>query len=205
MTCWALIPVKPRGLGKTRLDPALGPWEREQLVVAMFHHVLETVHSSPGVDRICVLGAQRPGIGRKATVLPDHGTDLNAALASGLAVCVAAAQPDRILVLPADLPCLTADDVERLARLPDGVMGIAPDRHGTGTNALSLPTQAGAWFPFAFGEGSFARHRKLGLDMGMAVMPVHSPGLSRDIDEPADLPDALHLIGFVHEPRRGIA
>jgi 2-phospho-L-lactate guanylyltransferase len=45
-------------------------------------------------------------------------------------------------------------------------------------------------FRFAFGEDSFARHRKECERLGLGFEVILSGGLERDVDEPAHLPDA---------------
>ncbi|MPS70554.1 MAG: 2-phospho-L-lactate guanylyltransferase [Novosphingobium sp.] len=204
MSCWALIPVKAPGLGKTRLARALAPDEREALVCAMFRHVLATARACAAIDRICILGPSRPGLGKGLVRLPDSGSDLNRALGSALGA-IATTGPDRVVVLPADLPCLTTADIDRLASLPAGVVGVAPDRHGTGTNALSLTLPETIWFPFSFGEESYSRHCDETKKLGLTVETILSGALEKDIDEPADLPDAEHLLSAVSLLRQPIA
>ncbi|TCM21777.1 2-phospho-L-lactate guanylyltransferase [Novosphingobium sp. PhB165] len=193
MSCWALIPIKAPGLGKTRLATALDPDEREALVEAMFRHVLDVTRSSRRIKRVCVLGPPRANLGSGILRIDDAGPDLNGAISSALAA-ITAAGPDRIVIVPADLPGLTTEDLDRLATLPDNTMGIAPDRHRTGTNALSLPLPAGAWLPFAFGENSFSNHCNEAVNLSLTVETILSCGLEKDIDDPLDLADAVRLL-----------
>ena len=74
------------------------------------------------------------------------------------------------------------------------MVAIAPDRHGRGTNALSLPLPEAEGFTFAFGPDSFALHNLEAARLGLKIEEIHSPGLACDIDEPADLPDAAGLM-----------
>ena len=197
MSCWALIPVKAPGRGKTRLAPALTPHEREALVSGMLRHVLDTVSGCRAIQRVCVLGPTRPNLGSKVLRFDDPGPDLNGALESTMAA-ITAAGPERILVLPADLPCLGPADVERLADLGPETMGIAPDRHHTGTNALSLPLPAGIRFPFSFGQDSFSSHCQHAKNLGLSVEAILSFGLEKDIDDPLDLADAVRILSRVY-------
>ena len=199
MSCWALIPVKAPGLGKTRLASALDPDEREALVSGMLRHVLDTVSGCRAIQRVCVLGPTRPNLGSKVLRFDDPGPDLNGALESTMSA-ITAAGPERIVVLPADLPCLGAADVERLATLPADTLGIAPDRHRTGTNALSLPLPAGIWFPFSFGENSFSEHCNNAINLNLTVETILSCGLEKDIDDPLDLADAVRVLRRVYNP-----
>jgi 2-phospho-L-lactate guanylyltransferase len=104
-------------------------------------------------------------------------------------------QADRVIIIHGDLPLVTSQDLELLAAAPEGEIAIAPDRHGTGTNAISLPLPAAKGFSFAFGPDSFALHNAEAGRLGLKIEEIHSPGLSRDVDEPDDLPDAADLMG----------
>jgi len=199
VSCWALIPVKARGLGKTRLAPVLDPQEREALVSGMLRHVLDTVSDCRSIQRVCVLGPARPNLGSKVLRFDDPGPDLNGALESTMAA-IAAAGPERLIVLPADLPCLVPADIKRLANLGPETVGIAPDRHRTGTNALSLPLPSGIWFPFSFGRDSFSIHCKNAKNRGLAVEEIVSCGLEKDVDGPLDLADAVRVLSRVYNP-----
>lgn len=193
MTCWAIIPVKGLDKGKTRLAGVLDEPARQHLVLAMLDHVVDAATSALGVDRVCVVGPSRLGLNPRIGLLDDPGGGLDAALAAALAQA-AEAGVDRVVVLAGDLPRLSQREVEMLAGLPDATVGLAPDRHGTGTNALSLPLPAARDFAFAYGPGSAARHDAEAYRLGLDIEWLQSPGLARDIDVPADLPDAGALI-----------
>jgi 2-phospho-L-lactate guanylyltransferase len=88
------------------------------------------------------------------------------------------------VVAHGDLPL--ARDLAALAqRGGPQVVTLVPDRHGDGTNVVVLP--AGCGFRFAYGPGSFARHRAEAARLGLAVEVVHDPHLGWDVDHPADL------------------
>ena len=114
----------------------------------------------------------------------DSEPQLNAALTQA-ARYAAARGATKILVLPTDMPNLTAEDVRTMAspRGPAPQIIITPSRDG-GTNALMLqPAQA---IPFAFGRDSFQRHRRLAAEAGIPVHIVESDSLLFDIDLPED-------------------
>ena len=67
---------------------------------------------------------------------------------------------------------------------PSAVL-IAPDRHGDGTNVISIP--AGLPFRFAYGPGSLQRHVEESNRCEAPVTVLQSTGLALDIDTPADL------------------
>ena len=192
MTCWAIIPVKRPGEGKQRLAGVLDGPARARLVTAMLDHVVSVASNAAGVDRVCVVGSAEPALPAHVTRLDDPGGGLNAALAKAFAHA-AAADATRVVILAGDLPRLESRDVALLAAMPGDTMAIAPDRHDTGTNALSLPLPAARDFTFAFGTGSFSRHEAESVRIRLDCEVIHTPGLARDIDEPADLRDARGL------------
>lgn len=159
----------------------------------MLAHVVRTAQASRAVSKVCLVGPSRQGLPDGVAMIEDVGGGLNAAL-SGALTQLARERLDRIIVLAADLPQLATADLDRLAATARDSLGIAPDRHGTGTNALSLPMPAASDFRFMFGTDSFRLHGGEAKRLTMGVETIITPGLARDIDEPADLPDAMHLI-----------
>lgn len=196
MTCWAIIPVKAGDDAKSRLAGVLDPAGRAALVDAMLAHVAAACAGASNIDRLCVVGTARRGLGADIPLLADPGGGLNAALASALADARGAGV-ERLIIVTADLPAVTARELEMLALAAAGTVAIAPDRHGTGTNAISLPLPAANGFVFAFGAGSFARHNAEAQRHGLQVDVIHSQGLARDVDEPDDLRDAAALLNAI--------
>ena len=185
MSCWALVAVKAGPARKARLAGRLTSPERDRLAEMMWQDVLAALRGSKALDGIAVVSAEPGRFAPGILVLPDPGTGLNDALTAG-----ARALQDRgatqLLIVHADLPTVTAAEIDELvaAGRETGV-ALAPDRHGTGTNALfiGLPTP----FRFCFGENSFARHRAEAAQQGLETRTVRLPGLELDVDEPADL------------------
>lgn len=196
MKLWLIVPVKPFGVGKSRLAGALSDPARARLSRRMFHHVLtqaaqaNVLAGSLVVSRDAAVldGLPEP----QAIFVQERGTDLNRALEQGRQQAVAWGA-EAILVLPADLPLLTAEDIRRLylaATAADGVV-IAPSTDG-GTNALLLrPANA---IHFAFGPHSFAAHQALAHQAGLPCLRFQSPTLSFDVDWPTDLTTLTPLL-----------
>ncbi len=198
MTCWAIIPVRATPEAKSRLAGVLDAPARAALVGAMLERAIAATREARNVARVCLVGLAGRELPADVTVLAEPGGGLNAAVTSALAEVAALAQAagetvDRVIFIHADLPLVTAQDLELLAAAPAGEIAIAPDRHGTGTNAISLPLPAAWGFSFAFGPDSFAAHKAEAVRLGIAIGEIHSLGLSRDVDEPDDLPDAAGL------------
>ena len=150
--------------GKTRLgDPELSR--------AMLGHVLAAASS---VGRTWVVSPE-PVEG--AEWIRDPGGGQGAAVEAALREI----GPGRVLVVNADLPSLTVDDLHALHDAsPERGFAIAPARDGT-TNALGL-SDATLFAPL-YGPGSAERFRA----HTEHAVEVERPGLRDDVDTPADL------------------
>jgi 2-phospho-L-lactate guanylyltransferase len=189
-----IVPHRGLAAAKTRLAPVLDDGEREALARRLLEQVLRVAHEACGdVVVITPSEALSPLVtAAGARLVVQHGLGLNAGLEQAREDAIA----DRIatlLVLHGDLPNLGADDVAALLdALPDaGGVAIAPDRAGTGTNALALrpPNAIG----FRFGAGSFTAHALEAQNAGAPFAEVHRPGLAFDLDTPADLARWIEL------------
>ena len=192
-TCWVLIPVKAPGEGKTRLAGVLDPRVRDQLVAAMLKRVVAAATECPQIAKVCLVSSTDLGLAGDVTLIVDHGRGLNVELASALQM-IAVEAPERVIIAAADLPQVEPIDFAMLADVPDHAIAIAPDRHGTGTNALSLPLAALHDFSLQFGLHSHGAHRAEGVRLGYSVETILSSGLEKDIDDPQDLADATSCL-----------
>jgi 2-phospho-L-lactate guanylyltransferase len=191
MTLWAIVPVKPLRHGKSRLSGALSDDERAQLNEDLLAHTLQTLTNLKEVEQVLVVSRDPHALtvarnyGAR-TVREDGQPHLNTALTRATVVAKVYATRG-VLVLPADLPLLSRDDVLALlekANQPPVVV-IAPDRHERGTNAL-LISPAGL-IEYDFGEGSFQRHCERARKAGARLEIVKLPSLGLDLDLPEDL------------------
>lgn len=191
MSLWAIVPVKPLRRGKSRLAGMLTEDERTLLNQELLERTLKTLTKLKELDKILVVSRdpQVLTIARNhgaKTVQEDGQPHLNTALARATVVAQVHATQG-VLILPADLPLLTEDDVltliDRAATPPVAV--IAPDRHGKGTNAL-LMVPAGL-IEYDFGENSFERHCERIKKAGAKLEVVELPSLGLDLDLPEDL------------------
>ena len=191
MTIWAIVPVKPLRRGKSRLSGTLSEDERAQLNQDMLEHTLRTLTESKELEQVLVVSRDphaltiARNLGAR-TVLEDGQPHLNTALTRATVVAKVYATRG-VLVLPADLPLLSHDDVlaliERASQPP--VVVIAPDRHEQGTNAL-LMSPAGI-IEYDFGEGSYRRHCERAKKAGVRLEIVELTSLGLDLDLPEDL------------------
>lgn len=206
MSLWAIVPVKPLKYAKSRLSPVLLPEQRYRLAEAMFRHVLTVASSVSRVTGVLVISRDTKALaiaremGAK-TLQEGVVSDLNPALLRATMV-VETWRADAVLILPADLPFVSADDVRALIdRSVEGALVIASDQYGDGTNALLM--RPPGLIPYDYGPGSFQRHIDSARARGVAVRLFHSDRLAMDIDVPQDLRAYHRILGagqFGHLP-----
>lgn len=191
MTLWAIVPVKPLRRGKSRLAEVLTPEERADLNRRLLAHTLDTLTSIPEIEHVLVISRDQSALAlareHGARTVQEHGSpQLNLALARATVVAKNYATRG-VLIMPADLPLFTAEDVRTvLERAKDPpVVVVAPDRHGEGTNAL-LVCPAGL-IEYEFGPGSFQRHCEKARQAGARLEICELPSLALDMDLPEDL------------------
>jgi 2-phospho-L-lactate guanylyltransferase len=195
-----LLPVRRLDDAKGRLGPHLEPAERSTLARALLARAATALFAA-GVERVAVITRDErlracPPHPRLET-LHQASVGLNPAIRAGQGWAREIGAQALLVVLP-DLPLLTADDVRALLDPPPPIPGavIAPDRHGTGTNALLLAPPD--LIEPAFGEGSAARHRAALAAAGVTPRSVCREGLSLDLDTPDDL---AHLAALGYDWR----
>jgi 2-phospho-L-lactate guanylyltransferase len=191
MTLWAIVPVKPLRRGKSRLAGTLTDDERAHLNELLLEHTLNTLSNLKELEEALVVSRDPHALtlARKhgaRTVREDGQPHLNTALTRATVVAKLHATSG-VLILPADLPLLTREDVlaliERSSNPP--VVVIAPDRHHRGTNALLLSPPG--LIEYDFGEDSYKRHCARAKKAGARLEIVDLPSLGLDLDLPEDL------------------
>lgn len=176
-----VIPAKPLDRAKARLAGVLDASERRRLTVAMLIDVCAA--ATEASSNVWVVGSD-PEI---FDVARDAGARsiVDPTPAAGLVPSLDAVIPAGagVLVLSSDLPGVTTDDVLAIAQ--GAGVALAPDRAGSGTNAL-WRSPAGV-IPLAFGAGSRRAHEDLASNAGAPFRLVARPGLALDLDTPQDL------------------
>jgi len=191
MTLWAIVPVKPLRRAKSRLSAVLSRDERAALSRQMLVHTLEVLSKVTEIERTLVVSrdSHALSLARKynARTVTERGSpELNRALVRAT-LLARGHGVSSVLVLPADLPLLTVKGIEELIALATDppVVVIAPDRHGTGTNAL-LSSPPGL-IEYDFGPNSFDRHLAYANHAGVRIEICKLPSLELDVDLPEDL------------------
>jgi 2-phospho-L-lactate/phosphoenolpyruvate guanylyltransferase len=197
----AILPVKRLAKAKKRLGTGMSEQTRRDLVLAMAGDVLDAIAAARTVERTLVVTSE-PGVealarAAGADVVPDPAEEGHAEAAL-IGIERAAADGARcVVLLPGDCPLLDPRELDGLLTgVPERYVGIVPDRHRTGTNALVL-SPPGAIRP-AFGEGSLERHLEAAQEAGIPHAEEDIASLALDLDTPADviaLTTALDLRG----------
>lgn len=176
-----LVPVKAFSRAKARLASVLDAPSRAALAREMADRVLAAAMGMPVTvacdDEEVAAWASDAG----AHVAWTPGLGLNGAVTAGVDA-LRRQGVRRVIVAHADLP--HARDLTVVVAEGEGVVAV-PDRHEDGTNVLVVPTDAG--FAFAYGPGSFARHRAEAARLALAFTVLRPADLVWDVDVPADL------------------
>jgi 2-phospho-L-lactate guanylyltransferase len=186
----AVLPVKRFAAAKQRLAAGVDEQRRRQLVEAMVADVLAAIGRARTIERtIVVTGdpiAQELAAEAGAEIVPDPA-DAGHIEAAQAGIARAEAEGARcVVLLPGDCPLLDPRELDRLLTgVPDHYVGIVPDRHGPGTNALVL-SPPDAIVP-SFGEGSCARHVAAARQAGIPFEVEKLATLGLDLDTPADI------------------
>ena len=185
---WALVPVKALSGAKQRLANVLRAAARARLAQAMLDDLLCLLENATQIERVLILTADA-AVAQQArrrghrVFEEDADQSLNENLGRAAQDC--ATQTPRLLVLPADLPAATREDIDTLLAAHRGGLTLVPASVDGGTNAMLLePADA---VSCQFGERSFARHSAAARRAGLGLTVVENANLGRDLDRPDDL------------------
>jgi 2-phospho-L-lactate guanylyltransferase len=169
----ALVPVRMAPVAKRRLAHVISPAERSELIARLFGHVVNALEAA-GLHVVALSPhpIDAPGL----EVWRDTASGLNRALHAAIG---RAGTP--VLVVHADLPHITPDDVHALLDVPADV--VIARAHDGGTNALMLRKRMRP----AFGTGSALAHAARARDSGLSARVLDRSGLALDVDDEATL------------------
>ena len=189
VTVFIIIPVKRLDNAKSRLSSLLTDDERKQFCLKMLEDVLETVKSTKHPHETVVV-SNDPTVSKvaknfDAAYLKERKTGLNKSVSEAVDWCVERGAAS-VLVLPADIPLVTPNDLDRILMLGEKAsVVISPSSSGKGTNALLLtPPNVSPTF---YGPHSFQRHTKEAKKLKISCRRYRSPELALDIDTIEDL------------------
>lgn len=199
----AIVPVKNLANVKQRLAPALSPDERQGLFASMLEDVLSVLVQVRTLDRVCLVtrdpqaSALAARLGARVLEEPENRGHTEAVQFG--ADAAAAAGLDGIITIPADVPLITPDEVERVvaAHGDAPAITIVPSHDELGSNAVACsPPHA---LVFRFGDNSFFPHLERARASGVEPQVVQCEGIALDVDTPAD------LARFLSEPSATLA
>jgi 2-phospho-L-lactate guanylyltransferase len=187
----ALLPVKPPALGKSRLV-GLADSERRELAAAFALDTVAACLAATSIAEVLVatddatFSVELADLG--AQTIPDGvAMDLNGTLRQSAAEARRRWPALVPVALTADLPSVRASDLDDvLGAVTPGEAAYVADTQGVGT---TLYTAAHDDFDPRFGPGSALAHDALGA----RLVGVALPRLRRDVDDVADLDEALAL------------
>jgi 2-phospho-L-lactate guanylyltransferase len=191
----AIVPVGTLAGAKSRLGETLDAEERQDLVDRLLARTVTAALAVDALDDVLIVSPDREVLRRAAELgartLRQRTRGLNAGLREARDDVVAGGAT-AVLVLPIDLPLVSADAVGAVVAAlgPSSATGrssrvvvIVPDRHGAGTNALALrPPDV---IEFEFGKGSRAGHRAAAEAAHATYRELDGP-LTLDLDTPDD-------------------
>lgn len=193
---WAVVPAKRLAHAKSRLTPLLSLDERRMLAGAMLADVLSVLTRARCLGGVIVVTSERGlvAIARDAgaVVVSDiecKNTE-SAAVAAG-ARRLADMGQGGMIVIPADVPLITVEDVETIAcehRAAPSVT-LVPASRDRGTNALACSPPLA--ISFHFGDDSLRAHLEAARTAGIAARIVRLERVGLDIDRPDDLVEFL--------------
>jgi 2-phospho-L-lactate guanylyltransferase len=209
----ALVPVRGLEGAKARLGEALDAEERRALVERLLARTVAAAAATPAVVEVVAVSPDPHVLALARTLgargIAQEGGGLNEALDIGRAAAVAAGA-DAVLVVPGDLPAVTAAELARIVErarahrqeapstadnsagasselapaTPRALVALVTDRAGIGTNILLIaPPDV---IPFHFGVDSRAVHAAAARAAGAAYLEIAGP-LDLDLDTPEDL------------------
>ncbi|MBI9049537.1 MAG: 2-phospho-L-lactate guanylyltransferase [Anaerolineaceae bacterium] len=191
MNLWAVIPVKPLKRLRSDHNNTLTDDEWSKLNTTMLESIIQAIRNVQGVEEILVVSKDTflLSIARDRNVKTLHegsGSDINTALKRAATVA-SMYKSHSLLVLAADLPLITTDDVESFINISSmqPEMVIAPDRRNIGTNAILL-NPLSTNYRFQFGGNSFDKHLSEAQRLQYHIAISDLKSLRIDIDSPED-------------------
>lgn len=186
-----VVPVKRFSCANERLCGFLSPSERVELARVMLGDVLSNLSRTSGADAFFMVTAEPEAaeMGRACgmeIITEKIQTGESSSVDFAMGKCREAGART-VLVVPGDIPAAQSEEFDAVMEKDDGRkrVVIVPSRDGTGTNAIMM-SPCGI-MNTSFGEGSFFRHKKNALGLGLEFSSIILGGIGLDIDAPEDI------------------
>lgn len=192
---WAVVPVKSFSAAKSRLSTFLGSTQRAQLAQAMAADVITALKDSNAADHLYMLSdsadTRKVAAALGITWLDEASVaglpGLNAGIA-GAARLAARGGATALLVIHADMPLLTADDIRHVVatwQSLDGDQRVVMVRSSDGGTNLLLAEQPEA-FTYHYGPDSHTRHSRECARRHCTTATVKLTSTALDVDTEDD-------------------
>lgn len=200
MSLWVIVPVKPLRRSKSKLTSILSEEDRAILNLKMYENTLKVLKEITIPHQVLVVSKDSSVLSfarsyNAKTLQEDGDSGLNLALKKAIQVIKAYAAQS-VLILPADLPFITKEDIEGVMEYSVGYsfMLISPDRKMSGTNLLFMSPPD--LIEFSYGPGSFERHVRQAQTQNAHLEVRKFNSAELDIDSPEDFELYKKLINF---------
>ncbi len=207
MNLHTITPVKSLKETKRRLAPILSEEQRRRLTFHMLADLAQTLTKAKTVKQRLLISSDREilsragGLGFKP-LAEDADRGVNAAVALGIRHSLDSGA-EAVLVLPADIPLVTVEDLEVMVRLGSRKpsLVLTPSQRFNGTNALLLhPPNL---IETCYDADSFRGHLTAAEALGLKAKVYLSARVMLDLDLPEDVYQFLRLkTGFHTETYR---
>lgn len=188
----AIVPVNVPNGSKRRLSRRLDAGQRASLTITMLINVLWALKVSRSVSSITVVCADRK---MQALVEGCGASFLWEGTRRGLNPALSFAMREvhsdsPILIIHADLPLLTPNDIDNLVRRTGNrPLALVPSKDGTGTNAILM--RSPNMIRLAFGKSSFHKHQTIAKKKELAYQIIRIHGVAFDVDNEQDLDELV--------------
>jgi 2-phospho-L-lactate guanylyltransferase len=188
---WAVLPIKDLTQAKQRLSPRYSPGIRQGLAIAMAEDVLGALCGATGLGGVLVVTDDPIAIRLAARfgcrISSSEARSGHTAAVAGAARLLTAEGRSGMLVVPGDIPLVTAGEISTLLRAHATSQGfsIVPAHDERGSNAIvcSPPDRV----PLSYGNDSYFPHLATARALGIEPQICHLPRIGLDIDHPNDL------------------
>ena len=189
MSTFILVPVKEHKSAKSRMSTILGVDERALLAKSMFEDVGDAL-ASLSIPVVIVTNSEEAA--HRARRLAWRVLWETHQVSESASVDAASAQLRQegaasVLRLPADLPLVTAVDIEQIfadpVPAPSAVLVPSGDRMGTNALLRTPPDL----FPSRFGHNSFVLHMQEARRSKAQIRVTENSNIALDLDDTSDL------------------
>ena len=191
MTLWAVLPVKPLSRGKSRLHGCMKAEEICAFNRCLFEDTFRKLNNCINIDRVLVVSQDEAVLETTRqmggyALKEERQSSLNAAVSQALEF-IMENDPGKVLIIPTDLPWMTAQDLAELLKLrrEGEFIAIVPDERQWGTNAI-LISHPGLLKP-QYGRRSFQKHVLQAANRAVELIVWLNKNIQKDLDTPQDL------------------